>query len=389
MLAETTRGDGAPLHRIPSLDGLRAISIFLVVALHSLQRLNIKSPFAFLLVGIFNGATGVFIFFVISGYLITSLLLREHEKRGTVSLRGFYFRRAMRILPPLYFYVGFLLFLGWAGKLPIYKLDIVSALFFFHDYALSMMWPLEHFWSLSIEEQFYLIWPLLLLYCLRTPGPEGRARASKIAIAIIIIAPVIRVVSFTLGRNTVLHNSYSFHAHADSLMFGCLLALVQGTPVFERLYRSATKVWWIPPAVIVISDCVSARFQNYYDFPIGMTICGAAIATFLLWCVRNPTSAVGRFLNSRPIAHIGVLSYSIYIWQTLFLNRANVTLFGPSLKLLYTFPFSWLAVLLVAQLSYMLVERPSYRLRNYLIKSFGLYAKNRRLRQTSVSSSNV
>jgi peptidoglycan/LPS O-acetylase OafA/YrhL len=120
-----------------------------------------------------------------------------------------------------------------------------------------------------------------------------------------------------------------------------------------------------------------------------MTICGAAIAFFLLWCVRNPTSAVGRFLNSRPIAHIGVLSYSIYIWQTLFLNPANVTLFGPSLKILYTFPFSWLVILAIAQLSYTLVEHPSLRLRNYLIKSFGLYAENRRIRQASVSNTSV
>jgi peptidoglycan/LPS O-acetylase OafA/YrhL len=172
-------------------------------------------------------------------------------------------------------------------------------------------------------------------------------------------------------------------------MFGCLLALVQGTPVFERLYKYVTKIWWIPPAAIVVFDCLSARYQNYWDFPIGMTVCGAAIAFFLLWCVRNPTSAVGRLLNSRPIAHIGVLSYSIYIWQTLFLNRANVSLFGPSLKLLYTFPFSWLAILAVAELSYILVERPSLRLRNYLIKSFGLYAENRRIRHASVSNSNA
>jgi peptidoglycan/LPS O-acetylase OafA/YrhL len=295
----------------------------------------------------------------------------------------------MRILPPLYVYVGVLLLMGWAGRLPIFKLDIISALFFFHDYARSLMWTLEHFWSLSIEEQFYLIWPLLLLYCLRRPGLEGRLKASKIAIAIILIAPLIRVVSFTLARRTFMHNSYGFHAHADSLMFGCLLALVQGTPVFERLYQFVTRIWWIPPAVIVVSDCLSARYQNYWDFPIGMTICGAAIAFFLLWCVRNPTSAVGRFLNSRPITHIGVLSYSIYIWQTLFLNPDNVTLFGPSLKILYTFPFSWLVILAVAQLSYTLVERPSLRLRNYLIKSFGLYAENRRIRQASVSNTSV
>jgi peptidoglycan/LPS O-acetylase OafA/YrhL len=389
MAVETTRRGEPSVHRIPSLDGLRALSIFLVLALHSLQRIEVSGPGSFLWVGIFNGATGVFIFFVISGYLITSLLLREHEKRGSISLRGFYFRRAMRILPPLYVYVGVLLLLGLIGRLPIFKLDIISALFFFHDYALSLMWPLEHFWSLSIEEQFYLIWPLLLLYCLRRPGSEGRLKASKIAIAIILIAPLIRVVSFTIARNTFLHNAYSFHAHADSLMFGCLLALVQGTPVFERLYSYATKIWWIPPAAVVLSDCLGARYQNYWDFPIGMTFCGAAISFFLLWCVRNPTSAVGRFLNSRPIAHIGVLSYSIYIWQTLFLNPSNLTLFGPSLKLLYTFPFSWLAILVIAELSYNLVERPSLRLRNHLIKSFGLYAQNRRIRQASVSNSNV
>jgi peptidoglycan/LPS O-acetylase OafA/YrhL len=84
-----------------------------------------------------------------------------------------------------------------------------------------------------------------------------------------------------------------------------------------------------------------------------------------------------------------VLSYSIYIWQTLFLNRANVTLFSPSLRLLDTFPFSWLVILAVAQLSYTLVEQPSLRLRNYLLKSFGLYTENRRIRQASVSNSNV
>ena len=75
-------------------------------------------------VGIFDGATGVFIFFVISGYLITSLLLNEHEERGSISLRSFYFRRAMRILPPLYVYVGFLLLLGLAGRLPIVRLAL-------------------------------------------------------------------------------------------------------------------------------------------------------------------------------------------------------------------------------------------------------------------------
>jgi peptidoglycan/LPS O-acetylase OafA/YrhL len=389
MSGETTRTGEASMHRIPSLDGLRALSIFLVLTLHSLQRLQFTHYVSVIWIGIFNGATGVFIFFVISGYLITSLLLREHEKRGSISLRGFYFRRAMRILPPLYFYVGVLLLLGWIDRLAISKLDIVSALFFFHDYAPSSMWSLEHFWSLSIEEQFYLIWPFLLIYCLRRPGLEGRLKASKIAIAIILASPIIRVLSVTLARHTVLNNSYSFHFRADSLMFGCLIALLQGTPTFERFYALATKIWWIPPVVIVISDCLGARFQNYWEFPIGLTLCGIAISVFLLWCVRNPSSVVGRILNSPPIARIGVLSYSIYIWQTLFLNYDNKSLFGPSLKLLYTFPLSWLAIYAMAEFSYNVVEQPSLRLRNSLIKNFNLYAIKRQDRQTSMSSTNI
>jgi peptidoglycan/LPS O-acetylase OafA/YrhL len=136
MSAESAPATAASLRRIPSLDGLRALSIFLVIALHSIQRFaathDISNHMALVrfFEAIFDGDTGVFIFFVISGYLITSLLLHEHQKRGSISLRGFYFRRAMRILPPLYTYVGFLLLLGWIGKLKIVWLDIISALFF-------------------------------------------------------------------------------------------------------------------------------------------------------------------------------------------------------------------------------------------------------------------
>jgi len=94
-------------------------------------------------------------------------------------------------------------------------------------------------------------------------------------------------------------------------------------------------------------------------------------------------------LNSRIIIHMGVLSYSIYIWQTLFLNYDNRSVFGPSLKLLYTFPFNWLAILAVAELSHYLVEKPSLRLRNYLISKFHLYTAKRQTGQTSMSGTNV
>lgn len=361
----------ASMSRIPSLDGLRALSIFLVIALHTIQRFNITHHVPLIWYAIFNGDTGVYIFFVISGYLITSLLLHEQQKRGSISMRSFYFRRAMRILPPIYFYVAVLLVLGWAGRLAVTKIDVFSALFFFHNYAAtSSMWSLEHFWTLSVEEQFYFIWPCILYFCLRhRPGIAGRMAAAKVAIAVILVSPIIRVVSFRLPV-PYLHHSDMFHMRADTLMFGCVVALLQGTPLFERAYIFATKIWWAPPAVIFLSDCLGARFQNYWELPIGITITGIAIAFFLLWCVRNPRSAVGRVLNARLIMHIGVLSYSIYVWQTLFLHHSNGTVFGPSLKLISTFPGNWIAILIVAEFSYYVIEQPSLRLRNRLMRYF-------------------
>ncbi|HUZ93989.1 MAG TPA: acyltransferase [Edaphobacter sp.] len=357
------------MSRIPSLDGLRALSIFLVVSLHTMQRMPYHLSGIWF--AIFNGDTGVYIFFVISGYLITSLLLHEQQKTGSISMRSFYFRRAMRILPPIYFYVAVLVLLAWAGRLAVTKIDIFSALFFFRNYAFgTSMWSLEHFWTLSVEEQFYLIWPFVLYFCLRhRSGITGRSAASKVAITVILISPIIRVVSSVLPVS-YLHYGGMFQMRADSLMFGCVVALLQGTPAFERAYALATKIWWIPPVVIFLSNCLGVRFQNRWQYPLGFTVTGIAIAFFLLWCVRNPSSAVGRVLNARPVVHIGVLSYSIYIWQTLFLHSGNESVFGSSLKFISTFPGNWLGILLVAEFSYYVVEQPSLHLRNRLMRYF-------------------
>lgn len=380
MTQVTAPARPASMTRIPSLDGLRALSIFLVMALHTLQPYSIGHHASPLWYAIFDGDTGVYIFFVISGYLITRLLLNEHQKRGSISFRGFYVRRAMRILPPLYAYVAALLLLGWAGRLALDKIDIFSALFFFHNYAHGFMWQLEHFWSLSIEEQFYFIWPLVLFFCLRRPELAGRALAARVALGVILVSPAVRVISF-LVHNRYIHDGTGFHMRADMLMFGCAAALLEGTPRFERFYGIATKVWWLPPAIIFFSGCIEARFQNYWTFPFGFTLSGAAIAIFLLWCVRNPASRIGRALNARFVVHIGVISYSIYLWQTLFLHEGGSRIFGPVLGFLCVFPANWVAILAVAELSRYLVELPSLRLRDRLIKTLHFYTDVRRAKQ--------
>jgi peptidoglycan/LPS O-acetylase OafA/YrhL len=349
--------------RIPSLDGLRAVSIFMVVALHTLQRFSITHHVAY---GWYSPLNGVPIFFEISGFLITSLLLQEHEKTGSISLRDFYIRRVFRILPPLYFYIAVVVLLGVLGRLELYKLSLISAVFFFHNVAPDpSMWSLEHLWSISVEEQFYLWWPCALVLCLRRSPAAGRKAAAMIAFVILIISPPLRVLFGMQRHHPLLHEIGIRFINLDFLMFGCIVALLQHTRRFESIYRAATRIWWAPVAAMFVFNFIAARYENYFNLPVGFTLSGAAIAIFLLWCTRNPESSVGRALNWAPIVHIGVLSYSIYLWQTLFLHHENISVFGTSP--IGKFPLNWLGFMAAATFSYYVIERPSLRLRTSIL----------------------
>ena len=352
------------MKRIPSLDGLRAISILFVIVGHCvggsalLHKMGPGSTLLFHLFG--NGFLGVSIFFVLSGFLITTLLLQEHERTERIDLRDFYFRRAFRILPPLYFYIAFVAISShWTG-LSVSTSEIVVALTFtrnliFHPHV----WEFQHFWSLCIEEQFYLLWPLALIFALKR---GGKAAAAKMSLILIVLAPMLRVATyFVIHRQTLrIDVQTTLPCRMDALMFGCLAALTIGTPAFERIYDFASKrIWIFPLFVWVPSNLLTWRFENYYSLPIGITLDGISIALFLVWCARNPQSIVGRFLNFKPIAHIGLISYSLYIWQTYFLHESNMTFAGR-------FPQSILFIFLAAEVSWHTVERWSRSVRDTL-----------------------
>src|SRR6267378_2769496 len=147
---------GLLLRSIPALDGIRAIAVFLVILYHlSIQRALL----------VFPGPLGVLIFFVLSGFLITWLLIKEEEKYGSISLKGFYRRRALRIFPA--FYVFWIV--AVASRLVAHGRDVpwsqaISAFFYVSNYLHAIFHPtpdyMIHTWSLSAEEQFYLLWPL-------------------------------------------------------------------------------------------------------------------------------------------------------------------------------------------------------------------------------------
>ena len=359
---------------IPSLDGVRALSIFLVIALHLLQRrsLAVHVPtFYFVLA---DGGLGVFIFFVISGYLITTLLLREQARAGAISLGRFYIRRAFRILPPLYLYLITMALLAWSGHLPgLGRGQLLTAFTFTSNYIPfhNPIWAFEHLWSLCIEEQFYLLWPAVLVFSLTRSKVENQRRfAAKIVLGVIVAEPLIRVVSYHFLPH--FHSMAMFHMLSDGLMFGALGALLQGDAQFEAIYRRAARWPWLLTGLLFFgSGALGMIYQNYWNLPIGLTIDGALALLWLVWLIRNPHSLQGRLLNLPAVAWVGRLSYSMYIWQTFFIHASNIDVFRRE-GWYNTFPGNLVCILGIATFSYYCIEQPALRLRDRIIRHMNL-----------------
>ena len=163
-----------PSAHIASLDGLRGLSILLVLWAHISRTHGFPWATDSHVVASL-GDLGVRVFFVISGYLITRLLLAERDKTGTVSLRGFYIRRVYRIFPAFYVFIGVIAALAWAGAITLEPGDLLHALTFSMNHHIVKSWWVGHLWSLSVEEQFYLTWPALNLR-VRGQGRHARRR---------------------------------------------------------------------------------------------------------------------------------------------------------------------------------------------------------------------
>lgn len=345
--------------RIPSLDGLRAFSIAMVLLSHAAFSTPFLEKHPLLVYTIFNGNRGVSVFFVISGFLITSLLLKEDERTGRISLKNFYIRRVFRILPPFWVFLGVVVLLWKAGALETSWKHLGVAFTFLRDYIGGDWWT-GHSWSLSVEEQFYLLWPAAVVLL-------GRRKSLWTALAIIAAAPAIRVLSHVMitGKLGSIENCM-FHMRVDSLMFGCALAMVYRSPRFARIAQRTLKWQGMLVALVFflfVSGYLNQRFQAYYMYPFGYTLESIAISYLLLYFVTKPGTVVGKILNTRVLVHIGVISYSLYLWQELFLTNLMKIPNHWSATILGRFPFNMAAAFLAAELSWQLVEKPALRLR--------------------------
>ena len=341
--------------RIRSLDGIRAFAILTVILCHLLQR--------FVLISFpLPASDGVELFFVLSGFLITAMLLREYDRSGTVGLGRFYTRRIARILPPLLVYLGVIAIMYLLMRRSVPWPDLAgAALFVSNLWPHTAAYPTEHLWSLAVEEQFYLLWPPLLIGCLHY---GGRRLLARVSILVIVLSPLFRV-SLSLIHSLFLAHKQGIllPGRMDSLFAGCLLAVCIGSVRFERIYRRVERFWWTAPLFfLLLSPVLRVALGNAYTFTIGYTLESLVAAYFIVWVVRSPQSRTSRALSSRPIAFLGVTSYSTYLYQSPILHN------WPAFAGYGNPVLAFAATLLAGIASFYLVEKPVFWLRNRAVK---------------------
>jgi peptidoglycan/LPS O-acetylase OafA/YrhL len=291
------------------------------------------------------GILGVRVFFVISGYLITGILLSDLVKTGDINLRRFYLRRTLRLFPAAWVFITTAAVLSGCGLIALHRYDLFFAYSYTINYYEGRSFSIGHLWSLAVEEQFYLIWPVTLKML-------GQRRSRSFLIALMLLAPFCRLLSVTFIP------AFNFLMYSDALGTGCLLAVLQKDLATNRRYQNLLSSRWIAvmPFIALAANYIPSTKLSWL---LGETIQNLSIVLCVHWSILNPTVAVGRFLNLRIITTMGILSYSLYLWQQLFSQ------FGIASGLA-TFPLNLAMMFLAALASYFLVEQPFLRLRTRL-----------------------
>lgn len=333
--------------RIPSLDGLRTVSIALVIASHAARNFGPTAAYNI-------GDLGVRVFFVISGFLITGLLIAESDKTGRIDLLKFYFRRTLRIFPPYYFLLIVLAILAVSGRVHISLPQFLPVFSYTSDYVYPAAWDIDHAWSLAVEEQFYLLFPGLMVLL------RSRRRMVRTLAAVLVLCPVLRFVDHTFFADAQpIWLTKGFHANADTLAAGCLLAFLRGPLHANKFYATAIRspfMFVLPVAVFLVNSQI-----DYTGLNLGFlfSINNILMAVMVDWAVTNADGVIGKVLNSRAAVILGMMSYSIYLWQQPFLEPSPPSRY-------FAFPYNMIGFTAAVCVSYFLVERYSMRLRKRL-----------------------
>jgi peptidoglycan/LPS O-acetylase OafA/YrhL len=346
----------------PALDGLRGAAVAGVLLFHGGH--------------LEGGYLGVDAFFVLSGFLITTLLLVEHDKSGRISLPRFWARRARRLLPALGLVVAavavYAALFAKTGDLPSIRGDALSTLFYYANWNAIVTAgdyfaifrspsPLQHTWSLAIEEQFYLVWPVVLVLLLKR-GMAAKAAAKRVLGLCVVLAGCSVVLSQALYKSwDPSRVYYGTDTRATAILLGGGLAAALkawGPFTSARLRTVLERTAWVAVAVLAWAwTRMSGDSQFLYHG--GLLMCGVAVTVVIATAVHPSRGPVARGLSFKPLCALGVISYGVYLWHWpvfVWLNEDRLRLSGWPL-----FIVQCAVTIAVALVSYRLVERPIRR----------------------------
>jgi peptidoglycan/LPS O-acetylase OafA/YrhL len=341
----------------PALDGVRGAAILSVLAVHT------RHIFGWPLLQ--GGNIGVDIFFVLSGFLITTLLVEEWDHAGTISLKNFYWRRALRLVPALLLLLAVLYYFADILLLPTEAADTRRAVPVTFAYASDLamaffnlrLGALQHTWSLAIEEHFYLLWPLLLFAALKL----GISRKRLVIVTLLLAAAsaLHRATLQQLGALPV-RTYYGIDTRADALLIGCATGMcVSWGLIRARSWRSL-----LAPALLFVMVClVATDYASPFMHFGGFAVLAFATAVLLINLILSPSNHLSALLECGPLVWLGRISYGVYLWHYPVFKATSFLRVGWPLKLCVALA----ATLIVSSLSYYVLERPALSLKRRFV----------------------
>jgi peptidoglycan/LPS O-acetylase OafA/YrhL len=342
----TPLSDNLRKKKIPKLDALRAVSALIVVLYHF--------GFAFLPAG-----AGVMIFFVISGFLITLLLLEEYDKTSRISLGHFYFRRTFRIFPAFYVFwavtVGGLL----VKHSHILWGQVIATFFYVGNYYQGLNhYPengLSHAWSLGVEEQYYLLWPPLVLLLAR-----NRQLLLRVTCWGILLVWIYRVIlQFAGAPEEYIYTA--FDTRIDHLLVGCVLAISLHYGYFARFWTIVcASTMLLPFGGLVLSTTAAWFYGTSYRNTVGFMVDPVLVAVLMTQLLASPQRCLA-WMDSGPLVYLGTISYSTYLYHEMAAGLVAKAARGMPAGVVIIAGVA--ATYVAASISYYAVERPFLRLR--------------------------
>jgi peptidoglycan/LPS O-acetylase OafA/YrhL len=348
------------MNYIKGFDGLRAFSIIMVFCTHLGFMDNISDPILDARLSMLcSGTVGVNIFFVLSGFLITRILLKEKSLTGKISFRNFYIRRFLRLLPPLILFYTTLSFLMSFGFIKPQWIGLTLSVFYLYNFVPTRYYSgeLGPMWSLAVEEQYYIFWPVIVAFF--------RKYIPFFVVSIIILCFLARVYLplMSIHHNGKVYplNTYSyldrwFLPAVAPIMIGAVFSYIEFTREEKFRFLFAGKYLFLVIAICTFFMPAYMPILILYKFGYEIELLQlCSVVILLIWVLFNQTSLLAGFLEFKPIAYVGKISYGLYVYHALFIRTGRGDLFFQK------YPLNIFLTIGVAVLSYEFYEKKILR----------------------------